>query len=64
MVVHVQCIGFHIADKHLCSDVREAFFVPAVGKKEQNHAGEGQQKAQAEEQLPEGNRGMLFQKIT
>ena len=62
--MHIQGIGFHLADKQPGGDIGEALFVPSVGEQEEDHAGKGKKEAQAEEQLPEGNMGMFFQEIT
>ena len=62
--MHVQGVGFHFASKHLVCDIGKALFVPFVGEKKEYHAGEHDQEKDAEEQLPEGNRGMFFQRIT
>ena len=63
-IVHIQRIGFHVVYKKGVGNIGKPFFVPPPGKKKQCHAGENQQKAKPQKQLPEGNSSMLFQWIT
>ena len=37
-IMHVQCIGLHFLREQFPCDVGEQFFVPAVGKEENDHS--------------------------